>query len=475
MKWYFNKHQIVCILCASIIVICIIVFQVAAATGKNSLEWAIEPRYEWLSEDFSEGVCYYAGSPAGYINHTGHIIYEFEENHYNGGYFSNGSVLVTLRPSGQKIGYLDRKTFQIRPYQERETTEMVFEEKKEKIPSKYETTGITKEGLTSVKTKEGWGFIDEEGNEIIKPQYNDYNGYMSFSEGYTMIQETPNKVFCINKKGEKIFTIKAPFQTSFTQLNFNHFIDGIYIIHIESSDGKEYSGVINAKGDTILSPKYDKITYGEGLLTAFKDENIYLYDTKGKLLIDFKKQYPEVSNLGSPSENCIFAEVLQINPETQEKENLRGFFKNPIANPSKWAEKEIIEAFTCSLIPETLAYNYQTPITKQEFAKLIIHLMQEIDFFEFYAAPLDTFKDTMDYSVLQLVKAGIIEQTKNQLFEPEKPISKEEAKQILQNTIDYLNINTTIDEITPQNDTSENYTREQAIITILNLYKKASP
>lgn len=445
MKWYFDKYQTICILCASIIVISIIslqtIFQVDAATGKCSLEWAIEPKIGRAFHDFSEGVCYYKSSPSGYINHSGNTVYEFEVNQYESSNFSNGYALITLRPSMQLIGYLERKTFDIITYQDI----------MEKYKKQYSDTNGQIDHLTNFSEGKAlfhFSALNTSENNSTKSGYLDTNFHFYLS-------------------GENISKKKETFFSNDKETS----LESEGLLSIKTKDGW---GLVDEEGNEIIKPNYDEITYGEGLLTAFKDEKVYLYDTNGNLLVNLHKQYPKISNISISSENLIAAEIMQ---KDMNMEPAVGYFKNPLATPSEWAEKEILEAFTYSLIPETLAYNYQTPITKKEFAKLIMHLMQKIDFFEFdflSSAPLDTFKDTIDYSVLKLVKAGIIKQTKNQIFEPEKPISKEEAQQILKNTIDYLNINTKIDEIIPQNDISKNYTREQAISIILNLYKKAS-
>jgi hypothetical protein len=106
----------------------------------------------------------------------------FVNSYYTGTLgFNNGTLLV--EDSRRSLGLIDKKGKIIVNF------------------GKYTYISAFKEGLASVKTNSGlWGFIDNKGNEIIKPTYYECQG---FSDGLAAVKKI-NGWFFINKIGEVI-------------------------------------------------------------------------------------------------------------------------------------------------------------------------------------------------------------------------------------------------------------------------------
>lgn len=116
---------------------------------------------------------------------------------------------------------------------------------------------------------------------------------------------------------------------------------------------------------------------------------------------------------------------------------------------SAWAEKEVAEAIELGFVPEEIQADYTKPVTRQEFARtaLCFAAMQYNcnveDYAELYCryyenidlgwqAP-EAFDDCQDYYVTQARAAGLVNGVGNNLFQPERSITREESAVLLEN------------------------------------------
>jgi len=192
-----------------------------------------------------------------------------------------------------------------------------------------------------------------------------------------------------------------------------------------------------------------------------------------------------------------------------------------IESCSKWAVNEVNESRNIGIIPDELCSNYTKPITRSDFCKLIINTLiiqnnkiimsTDNDIKKIY------YSDTDDIAVKQATVLGIVSGVGNNKFNPNGNISRQEAARMLymaatisqRNTefkeyfnymfyednkfLDFPNKFTDIDKIDYwgsvgvqycfQNDImfgvgnnafnpSGTYSREQAYVTALRLYKR---
>ncbi len=174
--------------------------------------------------------------------------------------------------------------------------------------------------------------------------------------------------------------------------------------------------------------------------------------------------------------------------------------------PSSWAVEAINSASNAGLIPEWLQFEYRSNITRREFCVLIVKLIEaksgmSIDAFreEHGYAYADAFLDTDDYFVRECASLGIVNGSEG-YFRPNDSISREEAASILKRTADILEIQSTGNSVTFTDESSispwaresvdfvtsvgimngsgttfnpkDNFTREQAFITMYNMFSK---
>jgi len=185
--------------------------------------------------------------------------------------------------------------------------------------------------------------------------------------------------------------------------------------------------------------------------------------------------------------------------------------------PSNWAKAEVEEAIAIGLVPDRLQSNYQAPITRDEFAELLVQSIITMhndqnkydrdwsieSFLE--RITLDVkFEDTdADYVKMAFV-LGSINGVSDTKFAPDRLITRQEAATMVMNTIHYssgivydmevkerykdfdrvaewakpavLTINTLgiMQGVGDQFDYGGHITREQAIATFLRVYNGPS-
>ena len=195
---------------------------------------------------------------------------------------------------------------------------------------------------------------------------------------------------------------------------------------------------------------------------------------------------------------------------------VRFFDAENLSQPSDWAAEEVLEAARLSLIPEDLTDFYQQPITRMEFCRLTMQAIRERtgltneELVERYRLPgmLTTFSDCTDPDVLAAAAIGMVFGPGDGTFHPGDRITRQDAAVMLLQAAAALDLPLTegdgllyrdIDAIAPYArsavgwvsgvrdgvsakpvmggvgegcfDPMSVYTREQAMLTILRLFR----
>lgn len=171
--------------------------------------------------------------------------------------------------------------------------------------------------------------------------------------------------------------------------------------------------------------------------------------------------------------------------------------------PSPWAAPQIEQAISLGLVPDVLQSDYQSPITREDFCRLLYHVLfgQET---EITLEQDNPFTDVDDPQIRYLAQRGIVSGHGNGIFAPQDGLTRQQAAVFLTNAArDFgrdlardmsfmfqspmsdregfaawaadsiawvrrasIMTGTTADKFDPQG----RYTREQAIITMLRFY-----
>ncbi len=130
-------------------------------------------------------------------------------------------------------------------------------------------------GLLAPVKVSGWGYIDERGNFVITPHYND-NQVGDFSEGLTWIVLN-NKVGYMDKTGK--IAIKPRFEKAWD------FQEGLALV-CKVGEGPGYCGYINKNGKyVIISQFVNAMSFSEGLAAVKMNDQWGYIDKTGKFVI----------------------------------------------------------------------------------------------------------------------------------------------------------------------------------------------
>lgn len=105
--------------------------------------------------------------------------------------------------------------------------------------------------------------------------------------------------------------------------------------------------------------------------------------------------------------------------------------------PSEWAAAEVADAFAAGFVPESLAADYASPVTRGEFASLAVNYLtaylgyDDGELAENVSAEGLTFVDCDDENVLLCAGLGIVYGDGAGHFLPDAPITREEAAAML--------------------------------------------
>lgn len=266
-----------------------------------------------------------------------------------------------------------------------------------------------------------------------------------------------------------------------------------------SNSNEDNSKALFSKNKQLTDFTYDSIDINDcGILVSQKKDNTKYFG----LISD--KDYQELSPIDYKS-----IENYGINNYKVDKPNDNTESDNLIRSAdnlySEWAEESIKKSIEAGLVPENLQSNYTDKITRQEFCQLavqtyIVKTGNEIDM-----SVKTPFSDVDDAYITTAYNLKIVSGVGNKKFAPYNNITRQEAAVMLNNLALVLNINNSTPQInkfidegyfadwaysaiysvagiksgdiyvmtgTGNNKFSPwmNYTREQAIATMLRLY-----
>lgn len=263
----------------------------------DDLKWSRGPNhlYQVSKWDVAKGV-----KRIGFINNTGKLVIDFDKlpsSTHLVGEFHEGRAVIYLNPEGQPgvtgyhVGFIDESGNMVIPprfYSARDFSEGLayvtgydFQGFIDLQGNRVlKTDGETRdfhEGLAAVASAErsgGWGYIDRSGKLVIQKQY----GFADdFSEGLAGVV-VGRKFGFINQKGEMV--IPPRFTPRKGQYLWNgivatsRFSEGLAPVTttIDSETNKVY-GYINPKGDFVIAPQFLAAQlFSEGLALAVKWE-----------------------------------------------------------------------------------------------------------------------------------------------------------------------------------------------------------
>lgn len=159
-------------------------------------------------------------------------------------------------------------------------------------------------------------------------------------------------------------------------------------------------------------------TTNNTLTIVTRDEITYIFDiTTGEIIYDTAGDTPFI-----PHREDSWGFFVQESPLplwTQKPSN---------DTPSSWAQESIERAGELGLLPDPFRYGFGRSITRAEFAAIAITL------YEYFREPVTgriTFTDTADINVEKAAYLGIVSGVGNNRFNPDSPLTREQAAVIL--------------------------------------------
>lgn len=400
----------------------------------------------------------------------------------------------------------------------------------------YSKANSFSEGLAAVEYNGKYGYIDESGNIKINLQYDAAN---DFSEGKASVGKTMyhnNLLYgYINNQGKIIidykYTEANPFNSGRANVNLDRIINYVIdskgrdifqqnFIHLKddySEDVALVRDILNTQTSYGYIDIYKNVVipFEYWYASSFRDGVAWVIDSKNyKTLIIDKNNKILVSqdNLtvyDISSGHNTFVNGLSLARLAREIV----YVTNPLDTPSTWANSGLSLAREQGLLPVFLDYQYQKPITREDFSKLALHFISvkldksvdELMIEQDITITENLFIDTIDKDIEIAYLLGIINGKGNNRFDPSGAITRQEAAVILTRVAKLLGIQSEVMDIsfedstliaswaqssvqfiTSVSDTMSNgaimsgvgnnkfsptstYTREQAIITLSRL------
>ena len=106
------------------------------------------------------------------------------------------------------------------------------------------------------------------------------------------------------------------------------------------------------------------------------------------------------------------------------------------ASHSNWALNDVNTAKGLGIYNSAFEDNFQKPITRAEFCSLVVKTLDKWESNTSGNSNTVKFTDTSDSNVIKCAELGIVSGVGNGKFEPNSPITREQAGKMLYNTID---------------------------------------
>ncbi|WP_080832423.1 WG repeat-containing protein [Cohnella massiliensis] len=376
------------------------------------------------------------------------------------------------------------------------------------IPPKYRKVGTYfSEGVIAVS--ENWDrttqsgtfrLIDKTGKDVLGRDLGIFSDVFPFYNGLAVVQryDAQKKSYLqglIDKTGKLIIPVeydsvdyvKFYYDLSDGTVKYQPYPNGIILIKklADPKYKRYYTGIADANGNVLLEPdkykgrvvpySYDSVaqilaenafmlinihTGQEEMFAFYKwisneysiiakraeysptgepDHKFYFYDSKGTRIF--------------PLSNEEYFSDAYVSPEgiTVEQNGKWGILSNPNDTPSDWAKPEVEKAFSLNLIPDEMKSGYISNISRADFSKLIVHLL-EVKTGKTVATLLaeknkkidsSAFSDTSDPDILAAYSLGIVGGKGNGVFDLDGDITRQEAAVMLARTANILGISPT--------------------------------
>jgi hypothetical protein len=243
----------------------------AAANGKwgyidRTGEFVIQPQYDY-AEHFLGGIAFVEKDERfTYIDASGQLVAEVAGQVS----YADGSRSATWKVPST---FVDRRSgVEIRNPQREVERERDFVPDPQVEIDQFEDYTYASEGFMAVQVNGKWGYIDQTGEFIIRPQFSNFR---PFSEGLVAVQ-VGDKWGYMNQMGE--FVIPPQFA------NVKDFSEGLAAVSLEPN--QSHWGYINRSGDFVIAPQFDGFAEDfDGGLARVNHENVdYYIDSNGRIV-----------------------------------------------------------------------------------------------------------------------------------------------------------------------------------------------
>ena len=410
----------------------------------------------------------------------------------------DGDRISVKEATAPRDYYLDTNT-KIITYDDSVSQTVDFFNQAITAPGENEQVSQAYSTLAAVQRTDGtWDLLDTTGRAFISGLedvvISEENGFSLFIDGIMSVKYK-GKYCAMNGAGQLV--IRPDF-------------DGITPVYdqyaVVEKDGK--FGMVNRLGGAAIPLEYEFVDAWRGALAPVKkDGHFWLYDRNTKALAVDLGAYDLVQSLGFRNTKRSLFMVRKAGKYGLLE--VRNGFPLSEEKPSFWAEDEVNAAILKNLVPSDLRGGYTRNITRQEFARMIIRLIETctgdtITVFlntRGYSVGADPFSDTREPAVLYANALGIVNGRGDGRFDPHGAITREEAAKMLGVTaeklgrtlrgshtyadaaqiaafaVPYVGCVTAADVMGGVGGNTfhpkGNYTREQAIVTMLRLYAAA--
>ncbi|NFD30666.1 DUF3298 domain-containing protein [Clostridium botulinum] len=260
--------------------------------------YIVKHKYGFISDFSEERAIVIDNERFNIINEKGEELIPKAENYSYIGNFKEGRAQYGVIDSnkGYLYGYLDREGRVIIParyeygndFYEGKAVVRIKENEyaliniKGEILNKYEyaSVGNLREDLLSFKKDMGekYGFLDEDGNVVIKPQF---TYAQDFSEGRSVVNVSGNimnNYGVIDKEGNYIIT---PKYNDIILLGENRVAVGVAIDKTSPFIGSKYA-IADTEGNILTNFIYYEVSnYKNGIASAYDDKNTFFIDKEG--------------------------------------------------------------------------------------------------------------------------------------------------------------------------------------------------
>lgn len=237
-------------------------------TGNIGYKMAIEPQFDYIALDFSEGMAcvrFKINEFHTYIDTTGKPV--FDKKYVNVGPFSNGYAAVEVEPGSANYSFIDHKG--------KPLTDQTY-----RMPRDFS------EGYAAIKVDVSGGghyrynYMDSEGKLVGEPRFLAAN---NFSEGHAAVQGSNKNWMVLNKR----FVASA---SNLPYEEINEFHEGLARVRI----GERY-GFIDTLGNLKIpmTDDYCDYSFSEGLCLIKRAGRFGYMDMTGKVVIPCRFTYAE--------------------------------------------------------------------------------------------------------------------------------------------------------------------------------------